>query len=175
MNVPFTALAVLLSSAAICLVCVLLLRRLRRVRFDPAESATTISLDRYRALDRLLSGADQAFLEAQPGYEPGLGRKFRHERTRIARLYLGEMLRDFNCLCRSARLIAATSPTDASELLATVHREMLMFYAGLFRLHVELTLSSAGLSLPAFTRLTDSLARIQASLATAGMADRLGQ
>lgn len=141
--------------------------RLRNVHPESADAIAGISLDKYGAFHRLMSGADLAFLESQPGYAPSIGKKLRRAHVRTARLYLHEMRVDFARLSRAARAIAARSEVDRLDLVTAVQKEQFHFYWLLVRVRVGVELFGAGIAVPALPHLEESLARIREAIAAA--------
>jgi len=158
------ALSALLGALALFGIAFLVLRRLRNIAPDETGVESAISLERYGAFPRLMSSADLDFLAAQPGFEPAIRKNLKRAHARATRLYLREMRSDFRRLCRVARAIAATSETDRSDLVTTVHKEQFIFYWRMLGVQTRVALSAAGLPVPALPSLGESLARIQSAL-----------
>jgi hypothetical protein len=112
---------------------------------------------------RLLSEDDLSFLEAQPGYQPEMGMKFRRERRRIFRLYLEELARDFHRLHAHARVVVASLPAEHSALVGVLIRGKFRFWYEMAALEMRLTLSWAGVSVDA-RALVEVLGAMQAQL-----------
>jgi hypothetical protein len=94
---------------------------------------------------RLLSGEDDRFLAAECGYTPSMLRKTRAERRRIFRAYLRNLVRDFNALHYTARILLLNSEVDRPELAAQLARVRLAFTWAVFVVHGRLLLHAAGL------------------------------
>lgn len=109
---------------------------------DEAE----FSLARYEPMGRLLSNEDLLFLKAQPGFRPEIGKKFLRERRRIFRLYLQELVRDFNRLHAHARFIAASLPAEHAGMVGVLLRTQLRFWFEIAALEMRLSLSGIGVS-----------------------------
>ena len=124
---------------------------------------TEFSLARYEPMARLLSEDDFSFLEAQPGYRPEMGRKFRRERRRIFRLYLEELARDFHRLHAHAREVVASLPAEHSEMVGVLLRGQFRFWYEIAALETRLTLSWAGVSVDARS-LVEAIGAMQAQI-----------
>src|SRR5271166_3889725 len=102
--------ALITGGSAVVLLAMLIAMRLRAYRTasdDGRNESDVISLAHYEPMTRLLADEDFQFLAAQPGYRPEIGAKFRRERTRIFRMYLRELARDFHRLHAEARAMVA--------------------------------------------------------------------
>lgn len=115
-----------------------------RTRFDELPGDwREIRPSRYAPLGRLLAPEDFAYLKTLPGYEPRLEKELMRRRLDAFRLYLDELVRDFDTMQRVGQLMAATgqaSPMLREQLLLAriaftralwqVRFEMLMFRLG---------------------------------------------
>lgn len=104
------------------------------------------SLARYEPMARLFSEEDLRFLEAQPGYTPDIGRKFRRERRRIFRSYLRELSAEFNRLHERARAIAASLPAEHSALVGSLIRLQCRFWYEMAVLNLSVSLGWTGMA-----------------------------
>jgi hypothetical protein len=98
---------------------------------DPVPAAQDFAigrsrLDAYRPMNRLFSKEDFAFATAYSGAGAGLSKRLRRQRSRILRLYLQDLRRDFSRLYAFCRLLAPKSPDPQFASLVT--QQALTFY-----------------------------------------------
>jgi len=126
------------------------------------------SPSRYRPMERLLTGNDLAFLAAQPGYTQDLGRRFRAERRRVFRVYLSNLVRDFERLHRAARVLVLNAPEDRPDFAAALVRQRILFERTMilvrWRLFLNL-LSGAEVDVSGLVRTLDAMSVQVRSLA----------
>jgi hypothetical protein len=102
-------------------------------------------IEHYRPMERLLSDEDLVFLESQPGYRAEIGKRWKRERRRIFRMYLGELRRDFGRLHAEARRLAAHAEAGSDDLVWMLMRQRLTFLCATAQLEARLALAAAGL------------------------------
>jgi hypothetical protein len=117
-------------------------------RFD-AQHCTAEWLDRfsiksYAPMERLLEKSDLAFLAAQPGYHPKVGKRLMAERREIFRAYLRLLVRDFNQLIGIGKLMVVYSNRDQREFARSLNRQQVRFYARVCALQLQLALHPLG-------------------------------
>src|ERR1700722_19821683 len=78
-------------------------RRRHSNAWPDADVSAIFSLDRYQAMSGLLADDDLVFLQAQAGYRPAMGARWKRERRRLFRRYLRELQSDFRRLDVQAR------------------------------------------------------------------------
>lgn len=125
------------------------------VEFSPA---------RYEPMVHLLDDRELTYLESQPGFLPQMGKKFRHERRRIFRLYLRELASDFRHLHQRARIVAARLPAEHSPLLRILFRQHLRFRYEMFAIEMKLRFGIGSIQVRG---LIDVLANMQAEIGRA--------
>ena len=91
------------------------------------ESCLELPLGKYRPMERLLQKEDFQFLEGQPGYSAGLGRRFRTERRRVFRGYLKCLKSDFGRVSLTFQTLIVHAAEDRGDLAAGLVRQRLMF------------------------------------------------
>jgi len=111
---------------------------------DP-EWLQQFTVDAYRPMLRLLDPADEDFLKAQPGYEPGLCRQLRQAHRRILRSYLRNLGRDFGRLHCAARLLLPLMPEDRPDLAVALLRQSFRFWTNMAMVRVRLELHVLGI------------------------------
>lgn len=113
-------------------------------RFDvqqcTSEWLDTFSLERYAPMERLLQKDDLAFLSAQTGYRPEIGKRLMTERRKIFRAYLRLLVRDFNQLMAIGRLMVVYSAQDQQEFARSLGRQQVRFYGRVCLLQVQLVI-----------------------------------
>lgn len=138
-------LAIVLAAVLACFA--LLFWRLAS-RFDAksctAEWLDRFSLETYAPMERLLDRDDLAFLSAQPGYRPEIGKRLTAERRKIFRAYLRMLVRDFNQLIGIGKLMVVYSDQDQQEFARSLGRQQVKFYARVCSLHLQLALYPTG-------------------------------
>ena len=111
----------------------------QRSNVDLAAWLEVFSLDVYAPLDRLLNDErDFAFLAAQPGYRPAIGRDLRRERRAIAREYLHSLTADFRRLVQIAKLMTLYASDDRSSQAISIWHIEARFYSALAMTHLRL-------------------------------------
>lgn len=104
------------------------------------------SIEKYRAMQRLLSREDFEFLSDQPGFSPRAAVRFRAKRRRILRLYLADLGRDFGNIYAVAKLCLLHSTQDRPGLALALLREKWTFNYAIALAHVRLMLQPLGLT-----------------------------
>ena len=110
------------------------------------ESAELFSQARYRAMDRLLSQDDQAFLRSQPGWNQRKEKNFRKARVRTFRGYVQQLSDDFNRICKAVKFLIATSEVDRPDLAGLLMKRKFLFAVGMISVEFKLTLYGFGWS-----------------------------
>lgn len=110
-----------------------------------ARRGDDLDLERYRVLERLLDPAEFAYLAAQPGYTPELGRHLRRERRRVFRCYLVGLRGDYTWLESRAWSAVAGSAEDESGTVTAIMRQRALFERRLLAVHCGLTLDAIGI------------------------------
>jgi hypothetical protein len=111
-----------------------------------AGSPVGFSLERYRPMERLLSGEDLRFLRQAPGYSPKLGARWRKQQLRLVGMYLGELRRDFRELHREARAIVANSRQESPDLIRALVAQRVKFEFAAANLEMRILLAQCGLT-----------------------------
>lgn len=113
---------------------------------------------------RLMGDEDLAFLKAQPGFRPEIGRKFSRERRRIFRLYLQELACDFHRLHAHARALVSTLPTENSPLVGMLLRQQVRFWYEMAAIEMRLSLGWMEAGSVHVRGLVDALATMHAEI-----------
>jgi len=119
--------------------------------------------DFFPQVRRAMAPEDLGFLTSRGS--PGLTRRVRQERRRVALLYLACLRRDFAQLWRLARVLAAMSPNVAAAQELTRFRLGLAFYARYELIRGKLLLGLA--PLPDLSTLSDTVSKLAIRLETA--------
>jgi hypothetical protein len=118
----------------------------RRLIAHPAHLPVTatwieeLSPDRYRPMMQLLEPDDFAFLEAQPGFTPGMARGLRAQRCRLFRCYLRTLSEDFGRVIMALKLILLCSAHDRPDLASALVAQQFQFALTLAGVYVRLFL-----------------------------------
>ncbi len=111
-----------------------------------------------------MADEDLAFLRAQPGYRPEIGRKFSRERRRILRLYLQELACDFHRLHAHARAMVAALPADNSPLVGMLLRQQVRFWYEMAAIELRLSLDLMPATPVHVRSFVDTLATMHAEI-----------
>ena len=128
---------------------------------ESADWFRDFSLEAYRPMERLMDENDYRFLEKQPGYRPSIAGDLRSERKRIFRIYLHDLVGDFNRMLRVAKLMVVYSSQDRPDFARAIANARNQFYWNVLK--TELTLSLPWGVVEA-GRLIQSVGRIQESV-----------
>lgn len=160
----------LVFATILCVVAViaLLLRNVLRQTNEPVPDGSWLDafdVNRYRPMQRLLAESDYRFLAAN-GASSDVIRRLRSERRRVFRAYLRNMVRDFNRLHKSARILSLQAETDRSDFALLLIRMRLAFGWTVAMVELRLMLNQAGLSTVDARRLIGVLDTMSASYAS---------
>lgn len=103
------------------------------------------SIEKYRAMQRLLGAEDYEFLRNQPGFSHKVAGRFRAKRRRVFRLYLADLGRDFKNIYALAKLCLLHSAEDQPGLALALLRQKWIFNYAITLAHVRLMLHPLGL------------------------------
>lgn len=98
----------------------------------------TFSVERYRPMQALLSGADLEFLRARPGFTMWMEMRVRMQRARIFKAYLKNLDSDFQRLSAACKQLIVHANYDRPDLATVVLRRQLAFKCA--KANVELRL-----------------------------------
>lgn len=123
----------------------MILRRRRPSALWNVEGPGDFSLDCYQPMSRLLAEDDFQFLKSQPAYRAAMGRRWKRERLRVFRLYLGELKTDFRHLHAQARELVAHSESDSADLMNVLMKQQITFVRATTALEFRLLLHQIGI------------------------------
>jgi len=126
-----------------------------------ADWFDNFSLEAYRPMQRLLNEDDYAFLEAQPGYRLSIGKQLRAERKKIFRIYLRQLIGDFNRLVRVAEFLLVHSHDDRPDLVRAIQFIRVRFYCNIVKTELSLLLPVAAWKGSAAVSLIESLSQMR--------------
>jgi hypothetical protein len=133
--------------------------------FSPADILEApFSPQRYRAMQRLLSEADQEFVSSHPGSTPRMQRNLRNVRIKIFRSYMHLLSEDFHRICQVIKLRMLTSEMDRSHLAGVVMKEQFRFAMGMWYAEFKLILYGFGWSNVNASSLVHSLETMRTQL-----------
>jgi hypothetical protein len=153
----------------------LLLRNILRQTMEPLPDRSwleSFNVNRYRPMQRLLAESDYEFLEANGGSADVI-RRLKAERRRLFRLYLRNLVRDFNRLHRAARILSLEADTDRSEFAILLLRMRVAFACTVAMVQFRLTLNAFGLGTVDARRLLRTLDQMSVSYASLNPARQL--
>ena len=141
-----TLLFILISFLALAVAISLSLVRLRSAVREVPDVAFlhTFSPDRFRPMERILSNSDFAWASSQGLSSKELW-KLRAERRKVFRVYLKNLVRDFNKLHYAARAILITSESDRPELAGKLIQMRVSFQRALWGVRLRLLLHEFGI------------------------------
>jgi hypothetical protein len=143
---------------AVLMLFILLMRRALQPTPTPSPDwVENFDLDKYRPMNRLLLEDDFAFLESQPGFDPGIARTLRRQRRRIFRHYLGNLQSDFNRLHAAARQLLLTAAQDRPDLAIMLLKLRCNFWRALLAAHCRTALQPLGIKPVDVQALLDAL------------------
>jgi len=116
-------------------------------------------------MGRLLAEEDLAFLKSQPGYSAAAGARWKRERHRIFRLYLGELKDDFRRLHAQARELVAQSGADSADLVEVLMKQQIQFVRATTALEFRLALHRMGMGTVDVTPFMELIGAMRADLA----------
>ncbi|HUA18216.1 MAG TPA: hypothetical protein VMB25_05690 [Bryobacteraceae bacterium] len=122
-----------------------------------AEWLEEFSLDSYAPMERLLDPGDVAFLAAQPGYRPEIGKRLMRERRKIFKDYLKHLSQDFHQLIALGKVMLVYSSEDRPELARNLLRQQVRFQGTLCAVRLQLALHPLGWSLVDVRALVESV------------------
>ena len=133
------------SAALMFGIAFLLVRRFtaRVVSAEALSQADRAPLQHLRRMERLLSSADFEFARAH-GLSQERLRRLRADRRRIYRLYLRDLIAEFNAVAQTLRLLLVTSAGDRPDLAGELSRQRFAFYRALAITQVQLALHACG-------------------------------
>jgi hypothetical protein len=105
---------------------------------SPHEWLENFSPESYAPMGRLLDERDFAFLARQPGYDAGIAKRLRAERKAVFQAYLGRLVRDFNQLVATAKLMLVFSDEDRTDFARSLWRQQVTFYFAVSVLRLRL-------------------------------------
>jgi hypothetical protein len=138
-----TGLALLVAGAFLSIFCRMITSEKRAA--SDLTGLGEFSIEKYRAMQRLLGGEDYEFLRNQPGFGPRVAGRFRARRRRILRLYLADLGRDFENIYALAKLCLLHSAEDKPGLALALLRQKWTFNYAITLAHVRLMLQPLGL------------------------------
>lgn len=109
-----------------------------------AEWVEEISIERYRAMARLLNPEDLAFLRSN-GATSRMESAFRAKRCRLFREYLQNLNGDFRRICQALELLIVQSHLDRPDLSSTLLRSRLIFAYRMTVVQMQLSLYRYGI------------------------------
>jgi hypothetical protein len=131
---------------------------------SPSDWLESFSPESYAPMARLLDERDFVFLASQPGYEAGIGKRLRAERKAVFRGYLRRLVRDFNQLAATAKLMLVFSNEDRTEFAKSLWRQQATFYFAVCVLEIRLALYPMVVGTWDVQGLVETLRRLHAEL-----------
>ncbi|MDX2178555.1 MAG: hypothetical protein SFV18_03115 [Bryobacteraceae bacterium] len=128
---------------------------------DDRPALAELSVAKYQPMLRLLDQDDLSFLREQPGYRPGMERRFFAQRRSVMRGYLRSMAVDFNRLHALATDMLLAAPSDQPELARVLFESKMQFTKGLMLAHFTLALNSLGLSNVSLDVVTGAFSKLE--------------
>lgn len=119
------------------------------------------STSKYIPMQRLLDGADFAFLAAQAGGNLLAAKRLRAEHRRIFGEYMRQLNADFHRLVTLANVMVVCSSQDRAELAHEIWSQRMSFYRGFCALRLKIAVAPLGLAVPDVSELLGTLGDMQ--------------
>lgn len=119
------------------------------------------STSKYMPMQRLLDGADFAFLAAQSGGNAVAAKRLQSEHRRIFSEYMRQLNGDFHRLVTLANVMVVYSSEDRAELAREIWQQRMDFYRAFCSLRIKIALAPFGMSIPEVSSLLGSLGDMQ--------------
>ena len=119
------------------------------------------STTKYVPMQRLLDGADFAFLAAQAGGNMAAAKRLRAEHKRIFGEYMRQLNGDFHRLVTLANVMVVCSNEDRAELAHDIWNQRMNFYRAFCALRLDMALAPFGLAVPDVSALLGTLGDMQ--------------
>lgn len=132
----------------------------QRVQSSSPESWQSFSVEKYRPMERLLSGEDDEFLASQAGYDPRILHRLRRERRTIFRSYLRSLIRDFNRVYAALKVVLLHAAEDRPDLASALLKQRLIFAGAVAAVEGRLILHALGFGTVDARGLVESLDRL---------------
>jgi hypothetical protein len=130
------------------------------------DESWEFSLGNYSCMNRLLVEEDLVFLQAQKGYRPEMGPRWRRERYWLFRLYLSELRLDFRRLHAKARALVSHSDAESADLVGVLMRQEMVYLWALAGVEFRLLLYRAGVGTISITPLIELIETMRLDLDT---------
>ncbi len=131
------------------------------------------STSKYIPMQRLLDGADFAFLAAQAGGNRVIATRLRSEHRRIFGEYMSQLNADFHRLVTLANVMVVCSDHDRAELASDIWNQRMRFYRAFCTLRVQMAMAPLGLAIPDVSALLGTLGEMQSRVRSLTPADLL--
>lgn len=131
------------------------------------------STTKYIPMQRLLDGADFAFLAAQSGGNAIAAKRLQNEHRRIFSEYMRQLNGDFHRLVTLANVMVIYSSQDRAELVHDIWNQRMDFYRAFCALRVKIALAPFGLAVPDVSALLGTLGDMQSRVRSLTPADLL--
>lgn len=141
------------------------LRRYRRPNDEEIGSPEEFEPGRYAPMTRLLGTEDLDFLREFADCSPKLAARWERSRLRIFRMYLRDLVADFQNLHARARSLVAESPEEYSALVPVLMRQQLVFWRALAGIELRLLLKGFGLKPVDVRGLTEAIEALRGEIA----------
>jgi hypothetical protein len=145
---------------------VLVCRKLVSPASLPADDdwPQSLSVFRYRPLERLLDDREYRRLENHPAISRKMLRRLRTRRIRLFREYLRCLSLDYGRVCQAVKLLMVHSAVDRADLARVLVRQRLIFTVRLVMSECWLTLHLAGVGRVDATKMVAALDNMRAEL-----------
>ena len=146
------------------LAAVLLIVRRFSAERNPAEKSPEIfSVRDLRPMGRLLNSKDCELLRSR-GFTERQIRRFRAQRLRIVRLYMREVVAEFNSVHNALELLLVSSTVNRPDLAKELARQRFAFYRSLAIAELRLVLHARGCEKSISLDMLQALESLRASL-----------
>jgi hypothetical protein len=154
-----TLVLVLMFLAAVLLI----VRRFPAERNPAGTSPEIFSACNLRPMERLLNRKDCELLRSR-GFTEQQIKRFRAQRLRIVRLYVREVVAEFNSVQKALELRLVSSKVNRPDLAKELARQRFAFYRSLAITELRLVLHARGCDKPISLDMLQALESLRASL-----------
>jgi hypothetical protein len=154
-----TLVLVLMFLAAVLLI----VRRFSAEKNPAGTSPEKFSPRNLRPMERLLNPKDCELLRSR-GFTEQQIKRFRAQRLRIVRLYVREVVAEFNSVQKALELLLVSSTVNRPDLTKKLARKRFVFYRSLAITELRLVLHARGCDKPISLDMLKALEALRASL-----------
>jgi hypothetical protein len=120
-------------------------RLMAKDRLSQSDDLQAIfSPTRYKAMERLLSDADENFVRSRVRRDSAIQRNFRTVRVQIFRGYLHQLSNDFDRVAKALKMLMVSSRADRPDLAGLLLKQQFSFTVAYLRIEFNLVMYRLG-------------------------------